>query len=135
MAMAKTKYLEDKILDHVLRNVIFTPPTAVYLALFTADPGEIGSLENEISDPVYERQLITFGAPMDDTDSGKIIKSINDIEFPQASVDWGIITHVMVMDSKTEGNGLYYGPVSNPKTIAADDYVKVPASELVIKED
>ena len=135
MALSKTKYLEEKILDHVLRNVAYTPPTAVYLALFTADPGENGSTANEIMDPAYIRQQVTFGAPADDPVSGKVTAVVADIEFPQATTEWGTVSHVMIMDAPTAGNGLYYGPVSNPKLIAIDDYIKVPAAELTVKED
>ena len=135
MAMAKTRYLEGKILDHVLRNIPYTPPTTIYLALFTADPGEAGSLAAEITDPAYQRKAVTFSTAVDDVESGKLVKSTIDLDFAQATTEWGTVTHVMLMDAPTEGNGLYYGTVTNPKAISVGDFIKVPASELVVKED
>lgn len=135
MALAKTKYLEELLLNHVLRNVAYTPSTTVYLALLTADPGELGSQAAEITDPAYIRQPIIFGAPADDPVSGKVVASTGDIEFAQATADWGTVSHVMIMDAATAGSGLYYGPVTNPKAIATGDYIKVPAAELTVAED
>lgn len=43
MSMAKSDYLENKILDHVLNNTSYTSPTTVYFALFTSNPAEDGS--------------------------------------------------------------------------------------------
>jgi len=60
---AKTNYLEDAVLNAVLRNVSFTSPATVYVGLFTADPGEAGSLANEVSGGSYARVSVTFGAP------------------------------------------------------------------------
>jgi hypothetical protein len=41
--MAISNYLEDKIIDHMLRNQAFSPPTTVYASLHTGDPGETGA--------------------------------------------------------------------------------------------
>lgn len=32
-------YMENKIIDHMLRNQAYTPPATVYVALFTAVTG------------------------------------------------------------------------------------------------
>jgi hypothetical protein len=135
MNYAKTAYLEKKLLDQVLLGETFTPPATVYLALFTADPGRTGSLTNEISDPAYARQPISFTAAADDDESGSYCENAYDIEFAQATVDWGTVTHVMIMDAETDGNGLYYGALGIEKLIGVGDFVRVPAGELVIKED
>jgi hypothetical protein len=41
--MSMSNYLEDKVIDHMLRNQAFTPPTTVYASLHTSDPGETGA--------------------------------------------------------------------------------------------
>ncbi len=135
MNFAKTAYLEKKLLNHTLLGENYTPPATLYLALFTADPGREGDTSSEISDPAYSRLPITFTAAADDTESGSYCENAYDIEFAQATVDWGTVTHVMVMDAETGGNGLYYGALEIPKLIGVGDFVRVPAGELVIKED
>ena len=135
MNFAKTAYLEKKLLNHVLLGENFTPPATLYLALFTADPGRAGELTSEIADPAYARLPITFTAAADDTESGSYCENAYDIEFAQATVGWGTVAHVMVMDAETGGNGLYYGALEISKVIGVDDFVRVPAGELVVKED
>ena len=135
MNFAKTAYLEKKLLNHTLLGENFTPPATLYLALFTEDPGRAGVQTNEIADSAYTRLPVTFTAADDDDDSGSYCENAYDIEFAQATVDWGTVTHVMIMDAETGGNGLYYGALEISKVIGVDDFVRVPAGELVIKED
>ena len=59
--MSKSNFLENEILDHVLRNSSYTPPSTVYAALFTSNPDEDGS-GTEVTGGSYARQAVTFGA-------------------------------------------------------------------------
>ena len=135
MQFAKTAYAEQKILNFLLLGETFTPPATWYLALFTADPGREGLLTSEIADTAYARLPVTFTPAADDLESGSFCENAYDIEFAQATVDWGTVTHVMVMDAETGGNGLYYGALEIEKLIGVGDFVRVPAGELVVKED
>lgn len=54
-------YLENKVLDHVYRNVAYTAPTGTYLALYTVAPTDAGG-GTEVTGGGYARQAITFGA-------------------------------------------------------------------------
>lgn len=104
-------YLENELVDHVLRNSAFVSPTAVYIALLTADPGEAGVTTNEISGGGYARQAATFDAPVDG-----VTQNTYDIEFPQATADWGTVSHVLLMDAATLGNPLFHKILSSPIT-------------------
>jgi len=132
---AKTKYLEQKLLNHILLGEVYTPPDQLYLALFTADPGRLGSTTNEISDAAYARQPITFTAATDDPASGSYCQNTLDIVFPQATADWGEVSHGMIMDAATGGNGLYKGAFDVAKQVLEDDYYQIPAGELKVVED
>ena len=55
---AMSNYLENKVLDYVLRDQADWAPTAVYLALHTADPTDAGT-GAECSGGSYARQAIT----------------------------------------------------------------------------
>ncbi len=135
MQFAKTAYAEKKILNFNLLGETYTPPATWYLALFTADPGRTGSLSNEISDPAYARLPVTFAAAADDAESGSVCASAYDIEFAQATVDWGEVTHVMLMDAATAGNGWYRGALDVSKIIGIGDFCRFPAGHFKIKED
>lgn len=119
-------YLANKLLDHSLRNVSFTPPTAVYVALYTSDP-TAADTGTEVSGGGYARQQVTFNVA-----SGGQITNNSDIIFPTATASWGTITHIGIRDAATGGNLLYFSTLSIPKTIDAGDQLKIPAGQLVI---
>jgi len=121
-------YLENKIIDHMLRNQSYTPPTTVYVALFTADNGlEGGVITGEVSGGSYARQALTLTAASDGESSNS-----SDIAFPQATADWGTITHVALMDASTGGNVLMYSALDASKTVNNGDTFKINAGDLDI---
>lgn len=61
MAYGMSSTYVDKILNAVLRNTSFTPPTQCYVSLHTGDPGYTGA--NECTGGSYARQAISFAAP------------------------------------------------------------------------
>ena len=121
-------YLENKIIDHMLRNQSFTPPTTVYVALFTADNGlEGGTITGEVSGGSYARQSVTLSAASDGESSNSA-----DIEFPTATADWGTITHVALMDAASGGNVLMHSALDASKTVNNGDTFKINAGDLDI---
>lgn len=126
---AFTDYLENKLLDHVLRNTAYTSPTTVYVALFTAAPGEAGG-GTEVSGGGYARQAVTFSAPSAGSTSNSA-----DITFPTATADWGTITHFAIFDASTGGNMLYYGQLTSSVTVNSGQQLTIPAGNLTISHD
>lgn len=128
---AFTNFLEDKVLNHVLRNVAYTQPTTVFLGLFTDAPGETGGgTEVPTTDTGYARQAATFGAPA----NGTITTSAN-IEFPIATTAWGTITHVALFDQSAAGNMLIYGALTVSKVVGAGDQFRITTGNLTITLD
>ena len=132
---SKTAYYEKKMLNHTLLNEPYTPPTQLYLALFTADPGREGSTVNEISDPAYARQPIAFMAATDDPTSGSYCQNALNIGYSQATMNWGHVVYGAIMDAATGGNMLYKGPFDVPKEVLEDDFFEIPAGEIKVVED
>lgn len=126
---ALTDYLENKLLDHVLRNVAYTPPTTVYVGLFTAAPGEAGG-GTEVSGGGYARQAASFSAAANGQTSNSA-----DITFPVATADWGIITHCALFDAATAGNMLWYGTLLASKTIQTGDQFIIKVGNLTCSLD
>lgn len=98
--MAKSNYLEDKVLNHVLKNTAYTPPATVYAALFTTNPTDANT-GTEVTGGSYARQAITFGTVA----SGSVSNSAA-ITF--SSVPAATITHIGVYDASSAGNLLYH---------------------------
>lgn len=125
--MAKmSDYLENKIFNHVLRNTAYTAPSAVYLALFTADPTDAGT-GTEVTGGGYARQLIAFGAPTNGAGANS-----GDLLFPIATANWGAITHIGIFDAVSAGNLLFHGQLTTAKTINTDDQLKVTAGDITV---
>lgn len=121
-----SNYLEDILINAVLRNTAYTSPTTVYVALYTSDPGEDNS-GTELAGNGYARQAITFGAP-----SNGVTSNSGDVTFGPASASWGTVTHVGILDASTLGNLLFYGPLSASKTVGDTDSLTLSTSNVTV---
>lgn len=126
MSLAKSNYLEGKVIEHVLRNVSYTSPTTVYLALYTSNPAEDNS-GTEAAGGSYARQAITFGAH-----SGGQVDNTGDIEF--TGMPSGTFTHVGILDAVTSGNLLYFGALDDSLALTAGSTAIIPDGDLVVAE-
>jgi hypothetical protein len=134
---AASNYLENKVLDHVLRNTAYTQPSGLWLALFnntstnTAANLEAGTLTDETSTSgtAYARKTVAFSA----SSSGTAATSAT-VTFDAATANWGTITHVAIMDGATAGAGnvLFYGAVTTAKTIETGDTFQVTSGNLTV---
>jgi len=122
-------YYENKIIDHMLRNQAFTPPSTLYVALYTVSPTDAGG-GTEVSGGSYARQTVTFAA----ASSGATSNSA-DITFPQATADWGTIVAVGILDASTAGNLVAWGALTANKTVNNGDQFKIPAGNLTLSVD
>jgi hypothetical protein len=122
-------YLEDKIIDHMLRNQAFTPPTTVYVALFTTATADDGS-GTEVSGGAYVRQAVTLAAA-----SGGASSNSAAVTFPQATADWGTITHLALMDAESAGHMLMHTILDESKTINNGDTFKININDLDLTVD
>ena len=119
-------YLENQVINHVLRNTAYTSPTTVYVALFTADNGlEGGTITGEVSGGSYARVAVTFTAPGDGDTSNSAI-----VTFPTATADWGTVTHAAIMDASTAGNVLIHGALTNSKIVQNGDTFNFNAGDI-----
>lgn len=121
-----SNFLENALINATLRNTSYTSPTTVYLALYTDDPTDADT-GTEISGGSYARQSITFGAPSNGTSTNSAA-----IEFPAATANWGVVTHVGIRDALTSGNLLYHTALDASKTINNGDIFKILTSNLSV---
>ena len=131
--MAKTNYLEEALLDHVLRNTTYAPPTTVYVALLTASATDDGVQTAELSGNGYARQAATFGVPTQVTGSGEVENS-SEILFPEATGAWSEATHFAIADADSVGNYLYHGVLDTPRTAGLGDQIRFQVGTLKVRE-
>jgi hypothetical protein len=124
-----SNYLENKLLDHVLRNVSYTSPTTVYVGLFTADPTDAGT-GTEVSGGSYARQIVSVT-----TATGGIVTSSADVTFPQATGSWGTVSHIGLLDALSSGNLLMHTPLTTSRAIETGDVLKISTGSLTASLD
>jgi hypothetical protein len=129
MSDAKTDYLEDAILNHVLRNTTFSSPTTIYVGLFTTMPSDDGTGGVEVSGGSYARQSVTFAAP-----SGGQVANNALVQFPTATAGWGTVLGTGLFDALSGGNLLYYGTLTASKTVGIGDTIAFATSALTVSE-
>lgn len=129
MTDAKTDYLEDALLNHVLRNTAYTSPTTIYVGLFTTMPSDDGTGGVEVSGGSYARQSVTFSAP-----SGGQVANSALVSFPTATASWGTILGMGLFDAPSGGNLLYYGTLTASKSVGTGDTLSFASSALTVGE-
>ena len=125
-------FWENEVLDHLFGKGSYTPPT-IYVGLSTADPGDDAAGLAEPSGNGYAR-VSTSGSDWNAA-SGGSIDNANDITFPQASGNWGTLTHFALFDAATSGNMLAHGSLGTSKSISSGDTAKFAAGDLDVSLD
>jgi len=135
---AFSTYIERELLDHVLRNEAYTPPTSVWIALFTADNGlEGGIITGEVAGGAYARMEIggASGRSFIVADAGGATENTEDVIWVTASADWGTVVYMAIMDASSAGNVLYHGQLTLAKTVNNGDTFKFNAGDLDVAHD
>lgn len=114
---ALSDYSESVIINNFFRNIGYSPQVNTYLALYMSNPTD-ADIGNEVSTigTGYTRQPVTWSAPDIISVSGVFenkyaIRNTNDLIFPTAQADWGLVTHWGIRDASMAGNLLAHGQV------------------------
>ena len=121
-----SNFLENEILDHILRNSAYTPSSTVYIGLSTGSFGDDNS-GTELSGNGYTRKSIAFDAA-----SGGVSDNTSNVDFDAATGSWGSVSHFGLFDASTSGNLLIHGAFSAAKTVSTGDILRIAAGELDI---
>ena len=123
-----SNYLENALINAVLRNTTYTSPATVYVSLYTSDPTDADSgTEVSTSGTGYARTAVTFGAP-----SNGVSTNSADVTFPTSTSSWGTVTHIGIHDASSAGNMLFHTPLDTSKTIDSGDIFKITAGNLTV---
>ncbi len=131
MAGAMSDYLENKIIDWLLRAQSYSPVATTYVALLTAAPSDTGG-GTEVSGGSYARVAITSGttawagtqsAGSTSASSGTGGTTSNNaaVTFPAPTGNWGVCTHFAIYDASTSGNLLFWAALTASKTVNNGD--------------
>lgn len=143
---AMSDYLENKLIDWLLRGQAFTPPTSVYVALFTSAPSDAGG-GTEVSGGSYARQAVAcssaaFAATQAPgstaaTSTGTSGTTSNNaaVTFPTPTAAWGTITHVALFDAASGGNLLFSGALGASQVVGIGNTVSFAPALLTLQLD
>ncbi len=118
--MAFSNYLANAVLDEIYNQSEFTAPSNIYLALYTADPGD-DDTGTEVSATNYSRVEVTADFEAAGATADREVNNDAEIEFAEAQESWGTVTHIGIRDAATGGNLLDHGALDNSKAIEAGD--------------
>ena len=129
-----TDALELALLDGLTSVTQYTSPAIVYLALFTADPTDTGSVANEVSGTSYARVSLAtkFTAA---TGTTGVSANTSAITFAAAGAGgWGTITHIGFMESgtATTADMMMHSVLTDPITIVETDVFEFLTGGLTV---
>jgi hypothetical protein len=128
---AMSDYLENKLVDHILRAQTFTAPATVYVSLHTSATTDAGG-GTEVTGGSYARVAVTSslsnwagtqsaGSTTASSGTGGATSNNGAITFPAPSASWGTISHFAIWDASTAGNMLFHGSLTTSKTVNNGD--------------
>ena len=120
--MQMSDYLEQLVINHLLRNQAHTPSSQVFLALFSDATDDAGG-GTEAAGGSYARKAVTIGAP-----SGGAAANSAVVTFPNMPA--GTWTHAALYDASSAGNSLVHGPLTSSKTTVAGQQLEVAIGEV-----
>lgn len=138
---ALSDYLENKIVDSVLRGQVFPLPVTIHIALWTAATTDVAGVAGEVAVGAYARVPVTaalanFKSTQNDalasTGTGGATSNSVVVTFPTPTAGWGTVTHWAAYDALTAGNLLFQAPLTISKVINTGDAVSFAVGALTL---
>lgn len=142
---AMSDYLENKVIDWLIRGQSYTPPATLYIGLLTAAPSDTGG-GTELTGNNYARASVasnmtnwagtqSAGSTTASSGTGGTTSNNGVINFNTPSNDWGTVTHFGIYDASTNGNLMFWGALSASKAVFNGDAVSIQTAQLQIQID
>ena len=132
---AMSNYLENKLIDHILRGTSFSQPS-IYVGLvgkYDAAQLEAGTLTHELSGGSYARVgSIRGDAYWSAGSTDGLTDNESNITFTAASNEWGHVSGIFLADAASAGNVLLYGSLTAVKEVFNTDQFIVSAGDFDI---
>lgn len=134
--MSKANATENDVLKMILQGTdpAYRVGANLYLALFTADPTETGSIADEATYTSYARVALVKATAW--TDGGSTFSNAGLIQFPQCTGGSNLITHVaLITTASGAGQILYKGALNSSLTVTNLIQPQFAIAALSISED
>ena len=134
-----SNYTEQNIIETTLRGAVFPVPTAIYIALFTADPTDANVTANEVQVaawPAYARKDAAVGGIISSgwTANADGVSSNAKVITYAANNGAGPVTatHIGIYDALTGGNLIYHAPLVASKTLQIGDVLSFGIGAITV---
>jgi len=132
--MPFTHFLRDNLLDQVWGNDNYSQPINLYVGLSSSTPTEAGGNVTEPSAvDGYARVEVANNLTNWPEAVDGYKANATEIEFPEATGNWGTITHFTIYDTSTGGNLLAFGNLTTSRTIQTNDTARFQGEDLEIE--
>jgi len=114
-----------------------TGTDALYLALFTAPPGDAGAVTDEVTSTDYEREDLGDANDKWEAAGNTTNREINTnalVEFTKATENWGTISHLALCAAGTKSveDLKIWGQLTNSKSIEANDQLTFESGNITV---
>lgn len=136
---SKSDYAEKQVLDCYFGGAAITPPSTLYVRLFTtayADDGSMTEVSNSATG--YAAAAVTNNStnwPNATGTNPTVKQNATTINFATATGSWGTVQSFGVFDAATGGNMLYGADLATPKAISSGDTATFANNSLQVQED
>jgi hypothetical protein len=123
------------VLDYLIEGNAVTGAGALYIGLFTGDPGTDGTPVNEVTTTLsaYTRQPLVGAFTVDP--ALRVATSNADITWTTATASWGAITHIAICNTgtvnTTAGTILFHTAITSV-TVGNGDQAKISSGNLTL---
>lgn len=124
-----SNYNENLLLNWCLTNQTVNRPTSWYIGLFTDSNVILDQPVSELVGNGYNRIQVSFSNAIGGTTS-----NTNPVIFI-ANETWNTVKYLGIFDSQSNGNLLFWGALSSPKTLEADDQLQFAVNSITISLD
>lgn len=135
---AASNFLENAIVNSVLRGAAFPSVAKNYIALHTVNPTDTGAGEvTTTAWPAYERMDAALGADVSTgwtAPSNGTSKNAKQLIYPVFNGTSDLtVTHFSIWDAKTGGNMLVHAVMDSPRTVQTGDVFVVDTKKLTVQ--
>lgn len=123
------------VLDYLIEGNAVTGAGALYIGLFTGDPGSDGTPANEVTTTAsaYTRQALVGAFTVNP--ALRVATSNADITWTTATASWGAITHIAICNTgtvnTTVGTILFHTAITSV-TVGNGDQAKISLGNLTL---
>lgn len=133
-----SNYSEDKVLNNLFRGEAFSVPN-LHIALFTSSAGlennnAAAQTEVPTADTGYARVAVPSYTGFTVSSNGQSTNAVA-LEFPAATMDWGTVTHIGIMDAEIGGNVILWGSIRNARPIYSGDIIRFAVGSIIVTLD